>query len=210
VVRSAFTRAILSAALMSAAVPTSAQLIDRVLVVVATEPITLSDVTAALRLGLVTVAAGEDREDAAVNALIDRQLELTEVNRYVPPEPQASDIDQALANIRARFESAAAFERALGETGLTVERLRSIVRDDLRIQSYIRQRFGASYEPPDEEVLRYYRAHEKDFTSNGVLSPYDAVRQEARRRLIAERNETLVRNWVADLRRRADVTLLPK
>jgi hypothetical protein len=208
--RAALTTTMVAALWSGAAAPAFTQLIDRVLVVVATEPITLSDVTAALRLGLVTVPAGEDRQEAALNALIDRQLELTEVNRYVPPEPPAAEIDRALASTRARFESAAAFERALVETGLTAERLRSIVRDDLRIQSYIRQRFGTSYEPPEEDVIRYYRAHEKDFTSNGVLSPYADVRQEARRRLIAERKDTLVRNWVADLRRRADVTLLPK
>ena len=84
------------------------------------------------------------------------------------------------------------------------------MRDDLRIESYLRQRFGASYQPGEEEVARYYRAHESDFIRNGVLRPYDEVRDEARKRLVDDRTASLVSDWVAGLRRRADVTILPK
>lgn len=188
-----------------------AQLIDRVLAVVAGAPITLSDVTAAIRFGLVPPsAAGASAEDAALNALVDRQLQLIEVNRYLPPEPSASQIDAQMLQVRARFDSAAAFDRALVETGISVEQLRGTVRNTLRIQSYIQQRFGGNYEPAEDDLARYYRAHEADFTSNGVLTPYDRVRQEVRRRLVAERTDALVRSWIADLRRRSDVTILPK
>jgi hypothetical protein len=188
-----------------------AQVIDRVLAVVGATPITLSDVTAALRFGLVPSAptAGSS-EDAPLNSLIDRQLQLIEVNRYVPPEPSANQIDAQLAQIRARFDSPAAFDRALIETGITLDQLRANVRDTIRIQSYIQQRFGGNYEPPEDELARYYRAHEPDFTSNGVLAPYDRVHQEVRRRFVAERTDTLVRGWIADLRRRSDVTIVPK
>jgi hypothetical protein len=159
---------------------------------------------------LVPLADGEDRQDAAVNALIDRILVLVEVNRYLPPEPTAAEIDQRLADLRGRFDSPAAFDRALLETGVSAEQLHATVRDNLRIESYLRQRFGAGYEPPDEEVLRYYRSHESEFTRDGVLQPFSDVRLEARRRLLAQRRDTLVRSWVADLRRRANVMLLPK
>jgi hypothetical protein len=188
-----------------------AQVIDRILATVAAAPITLSDVTAAIRFGLVPSAPNAGPPDeAALNVLIDRQLQLIEVNRYVPPEPSASDIDAQLAQIRARFDSPVAFDRALVETGLTLDQLRGTVRDTLRIQSYVQQRFGASYEPPEDELARYYRAHAADFTSNGVLAPFDRVRQDVRRRLVTERTDTLVRNWIADLRRRSDVTILPR
>jgi hypothetical protein len=190
---------------------TRAQLIDRVLAVVAGTPITLSDVTATIRFGLVPSSpTGGQPEDAALNALVDRQLQLIEVNRYLPPEPSANQIDADLAQLRARFDSPTAFDRALVETGLSIEQLRGHVRNTLRIQSYIQQRFGGNYEPAEDDLARYYRAHEADFTSNGVVTPYDRVRGEVRRRLVAERTETLVRSWIADLRRRSDVTILPK
>jgi hypothetical protein len=201
----------LAAMLVALCAAVHAQLIDRVLAVVAAAPITLSDVTAAVRFGLVPSAStGGSSEDAALNALIDRQLQLIEVNRYLPPEPSAAQIDGQLAQIRGRFDSPAAFDRALVETGLSPEQLRGNVRDTIRIQSYIQQRFGGNYEPAEDELARYYRAHEADFTSNGVLTPFDRVRQDVRRRLVAERTDTLVRGWIADLRRRSDVTVLPK
>jgi len=45
---------------------------------------------------------------------------------------------------------------------------------------------------------------------DGVLRPYEEVRDEARKRLIEDRSAALVREWIAGLRRRADVTILPK
>ena len=109
---------------------------------------------------------------AALNALIERQLQLIEVNRYVPPEPSEADIDARLARCGRASTSQAAFESALKEMGVTPAQLRARVRDDLRIESYLRQRFGASYQPGEDEVARYYRAHESDFVRNGVLRPY--------------------------------------
>ena len=206
--RQSLTLAAMIAALCAA---THAQVIDRVLAVVAATPITLSDVTAAIRFGLVPTAANAGAsEDAALNSLVDRQLQLIEVNRYVPPEPSANQIDAQLTQVRGHFDSPAAFDRALVETGLSLDQLRANVRDTLRIQSYVQQRFGGNYEPAQDELGRYYRAHEADFTSNGVLAPFDGVRQDVRRRLVAERTDTLVRSWIADLRRRSDVTILPK
>jgi hypothetical protein len=196
---------------MLAAERPRAQIIDRVLAVVAGEPITLSDVTAAMRLGLVPETAGSaDGVRAALDALIERQLQLIEVNRYVPPEPSTAEVDAQLARIRARFESQAAFENALKDLGVTPAQLRARSRDNLRIESYLRQRFGGSYQPGEQEVARYYQSHEAAFTRNGVLQPYSEVREDARKRLIDERTASLVSQWVAGLRRRADVTILPK
>jgi len=199
------------ALLFVSTVATGAQIIDRVLAVVGGEPITLSDVTAAERFGFVPAAdAGGDRVQSGMNALIERQLQLIEVNRYVPPEPRDSDITARVEAVRGRFASADAFETALKETGVSLAQLRGRVRDDLRIESYLQQRFGSSYQPSEDEVVRYYRTHEPDFSRNGLLLPYAEVRGDVRQRLAADRMAALVRDWVAGLRRRADVTILPK
>ncbi len=203
--------AALSLFLTPAAGKPGAQIIDRVLAVVVGEPITLSDVTAAIRLGFVAeAAASADREQTALNALIVRQLQLIEVNRYLPPEPSDVEIDARLAQVRARFDSQAALENAMKDTGVTPGLLRARVRDDLRIETYLNQRFGASYQPGEEEVVSYYRSHESEFIKNGVLRPYEEVRDEARRRLVDDRAASLVRDWIAGLRRRTEVTILPK
>ena len=202
---------VLSLALLITCAALRAQVIDRVLAVVVAEPITLSDVTAAMRFGFVPdVPGGQDRVRAALDALIERRLQLIEVNRYLPPEPPAAEVDARLAPIRARFESQAAFEKAMTETGVTLDQLRSRARDDLRIESYVRQRFGGSYQPGEDEIARYYASHESEFMRNGSLRPYEDVRDEARKRLLDERTAALVREWVAGLRRRTDITVLPR
>ncbi len=213
--RATLRRAIIGAGLLiviaTAGARPAAQIIDRVLAVVVGEPITLSDVTAALRLGLVPAVAGTaDRDQAALNTLIERQLQLIEVNRYVPPEPSDADIDARLAQVRARFDSQAALESAMKDTGVTPTLLRARLRDDERIETYLHQRFGGSYQPGEDEIALYYRSHESEFIRNGVLRPYADVHDEARTRLVDNRTASLVREWVAGLRRRADVTVLPK
>jgi hypothetical protein len=201
----------LAAWLLGASGMSGAQIIDRVLAVVGGAPITLSDVTAAIRFGFVReAAAGEEPLTAALNAIIERQLQLVEVNRYAPAEPSDARIEAGLAEIRARFARENAFDGAMKETGVTPDQLRAHVRDSLRIETYLQQRFGGSYQPGDEEVARYYRSHESAFVRGGVLRPYEEVRDEARQRLVEERSAALVREWIAGLRRRADVTILPK
>lgn len=188
-----------------------AQIIDRVLAVVDGSPITLSDVNAAVTFGFVSAPPRQnDGDRAALEAVIDRRLQLLEVNRYVPPEPTAAAIEASLAETRKRFAGEDAFQAALRDTGMSLVDLRAAVRDSLRIASYLAQRFRAGYQPGEDELVAYYRAHQTEFARDGVVRPFADAREEARRRLIESRTEGLIRDWVAALRRRGDVTLLPK
>jgi len=123
-----------------------AEIIDRVLAVVAGQVITLSDVTAARELGLQPAAGAADPVRAVLTRLIDRELELAEVDRYAPPEPSAEAVDRAVDVIRGRFPSVQAFEEALARSGLDDRHLRETLRQDLRIRAYEDQRFAAAGE----------------------------------------------------------------
>lgn len=119
------------------------EIIDRVLAVAAGDLILLSDVRAALALGTVPSDGAPDRVRAALSRLIDRALVLDEVNRYAPPEPGANQVDRALADVRARFDSTQAFDLALVQAGLDLGQVLEALRQDLRIRAYIDQRFTA-------------------------------------------------------------------
>jgi hypothetical protein len=167
--------AVLLVAVLAIAGVARAETIDRVLAVAGGQMIMLSDVTAALDLGLVPDRGAADRGTdpstdriaAALAQLIDRALELVEVNRYAPPEPADDAIGRELAAVRARFPSPQALESALARSGITDAHLREIVRENLRIRAYIGQRFAGA-------------------------------ESEARRL-------TLVDEWVAGLRKRSDI-----
>ena len=136
------------------------------LAVVAGQIITLSDVTAARDLGLQMPGSATDPVRAVLSKLVDRELVLSEVDRYAPPEPPGEAIDREIDAIRARFPSADAFAETLARSGLDDRHLREIVRQDLRIRGYELQRFASA----------------------------DPVRRQ-----------TLIDEWVAGLRRRADI-----
>lgn len=126
----------------SAAAP---EVIDRIMAVVAGQPVTLSDVNAALLFQLTPAPAGtRDPLAFALDRLIDRHLMLSEVDRFQPPEPAPVEINLRIQEIEQRMGAPAAFDRALAVTGTTREELRRHIRDDLRIATYLNQRFGAN------------------------------------------------------------------
>src|SRR6266850_6019663 len=133
----------------------AAEIIDRVLAVVSGAVIMQSDVLAAFELGVVDPGATDDPMAAVLSQLIDRQLILAEVDRYAPPEPSADAIERAAQQVRARFATARAYESALARSGMGEARLRRMLRDELRIRTYLDERFTVP-PPSDDELGRYY------------------------------------------------------
>jgi len=188
----------------AARVPVQAEVIDRVLAVAAGSIITLTDVTAALELGFQSPGTSADPVGAVLAGLIDRQLILAEVDRYAPPEPTADAVDREVDAVRARFPNAERFEAALARSGRDAARLRETAREDLRIRAYEAQRFTVAA-PTDDDLSAYYRAHQDAFTRDGRVLPFDTVRATVAERVTSERSAALVGEWVAGLRRRADI-----
>lgn len=200
------TAVVLTLALASGA-GVSAEIIDRILAVVDGAIIMQSDVVVAERLGLVPAASAADAEAAALDRLVERQLILSEVDRYAPPDPPEAEVDRHVAEIRSR--AGESFDAILRLGGISLEQLRRTVRDDMRIEAYLQQRFGAIL-PTDEEVLQYYRDHTASFSQNGSVRPFEEVRDAARVELIADRRAATIRDWLSGLRRRANINVLPR
>ena len=119
--------------------------IDRIMAVVSGQPITLSDVTAARQFGLVQVPPGTaDPIAYTLERLVERTLIVAEVERFQPPEPDPSEITIRIDERERQAGSTAAFEKALAVVGMTRDQLRRHIRDDLRITTYLNQRFGAT------------------------------------------------------------------
>jgi hypothetical protein len=121
-----------------------AETIDRVLALVGGQLITLSDVTAAIDLGLQSPGAAPDPVRAVLSRLIDRELILAEVDRYAPAEPTTEAVDREVERVRQRFASPAAFDAALTRSGIDEKHLRETLRQDLRTRAYLDQRFSTA------------------------------------------------------------------
>jgi hypothetical protein len=131
----------------------SADVIDRIMAVVAQQPITLSDVAAAAQFQLVDVPAGtKDPTGYILDRLVDRSLMLAEVDRFQPPEPDPVEITVRIDRMQARAGSPDAFEKSLSVTGTTRDQLRRFVRDSLRMDTYLNQRFGSLIDPVERQA----------------------------------------------------------
>lgn len=188
--------------------PAAAQMLDRVLAVVDGQILTLSDVRAALKFGIVPADAAEDPIQPALRRLIDRRLMLAEIERYAPPEPLPNAVDAAIAAVQARFKDPSEFEAALSQSGMSLEELRRHRRDSLRIEAYLQQRFFSVPEPSDDELARYYKEHASEFTTNGVLRPLNDVRSQVVARVAEAKREVVAAEWLQGLRRRSAVVIL--
>jgi len=129
--------------LVAFAVAASAQtVLDKVLSNVNGEVITQLDVRQArmLKLRLVTAPAEADAE--VLRGLENRRLVLAEVNRVTLPAPSAGDLAARRRDWEASVGAGGNLPQLLDRAGLSENGLQSWLRDDVRIQLYLAQRFG--------------------------------------------------------------------
>jgi hypothetical protein len=192
--------------LYSGASVTAQQLLDRVLARVGTNAVTMTDIRAAIELGLVETKPGEDRQAVALQRTIERRLVLDEVARFAPPEPAADAVREEVASMKA--QAGAGFDALVLATGLDEARLRQLARETLRIRAYVAQRFGTTAQVTVEEARKYYEEHPEEFTRDGVRMPFEQAEADARQRASAERLRVTIDQWVQDLARRAEVVIV--
>lgn len=180
------------------------ELIERTLALVGGQPITLSDSRAAIAFGFIEM----DRPEAVVTRLVDRELVLREVQRYAPAAPAESAVEARLDEIRARLGGPAKLEALLDQHGFTDVRVRAWIRDDLRIQSYLAQRFASASTPTESDISTAYARTRAEFEKSGTT--FEQAVPIIRERLIGSRRTELIADWISDLRRRTDVVILQR
>jgi hypothetical protein len=196
---------------VSAGTAAQTQVLDRIVATVGQQVITLSDVRAAVGLGLLPESSSESPSlpiGVVVEKLVDRELMRAEIDRFGVVAPTPELLTSRIEAIRKRFPSQQAFDAALEAHGLSDARFRAWVADDWRIEQYIQQRFDAASQPTDEDVLQYFQSREREFAKNGRPPRFDEIRDEVRRRLLSQRRQVLVDDWIAGLKRRTEIVMM--
>lgn len=119
-------------------------LLDRTVARVGDQVVLLSDLRIARALGLVEAGPGDG---VAARAVMDRVLMLQEVGRYQPAEPTATDVSRELEALKAKAGTAQALSTLMRETGLTELRLTALAKENLRLRTYLLQRFSGAPTP---------------------------------------------------------------
>jgi len=114
------------------------QELDRVLVRFGNDMVTQLDVRQARMLKLFAGVA--DSDQAYVDALVNRRLMLADLRRASVAEPAPDAVEAKYRDWQARVGPGAT--DLLEQAGMTDAELRGWLRDDLRLQTYLSERFG--------------------------------------------------------------------
>tara|TARA_B100000929_G_scaffold272493_2_gene244079 strand:+ start:1855 stop:2430 length:576 start_codon:yes stop_codon:yes gene_type:complete len=180
-------------------------IIDRVVAVVGSDVIMLSDVRTVTTFGLIPDARNEAD---VLTRLIDRALILAEVNRFIVPEPGVGVIEAKFDDLRSSFPTPEAFLHALAEVGMTETGLARVLLKGWRVENYLEQRFGSMVQPTETELAQYYRGQINHYSVSGERQPFDQIRDQVRRDLQEERQGVLIADWITRLSLRVKVTRL--
>ena len=167
------------------------ELLDPAAGVVGDRKITTDEVTAALDLFTGTAEferlteqgdPGEVRrqyEQGILSQLIRREILRTEAQeRGISVNEQ--DVDDGIADIKSDFPSESEFEQAVNDQGLTLERLREIVRDS-KLEARLREEVTADVEPDESDIRASYEERIAEFTERRVAHILVDGQQQARR-----------------------------
>ena len=134
--------------------------------------------------------AGADAVRDTLDALIARQLELAEANRYQPPEPPPPTRGAARRDPRAAPARPQALSATLAQSGLSEEQLRSRLRDDLRIEAFPRAALRLG--PPALRLrsCRRITGPPGRLHDRGGVRPFSDVREAIRTQVSATQRAT--------------------
>ena len=182
------------------------QLLDEVVAVVEARSITLSEVAAETRVRLVEAEGPAvanlplDRRilAASLRKTIEERVVLSEMQRLKLFDLEPGEVEALLARLRARFPSRADYDAFLRGIELTEDEIGAILARELRVARYLDNRLKLAAQLRDSELEEAVRGRKVS----------EAERSQIRAQLAQEKYQRLLRELLADLRRRATVRVL--
>ena len=135
---------------------------------------------------------------ASLRRTIEERIVLSELQRLKLFDLEPAEIDGLLAHLRARFASRADYDAFARSIELTDEEIGAILARELRVARYLDNRLKLAAEVRDSEFA--------EATKRKTLS--EAERKRLREQLAQDKYQRLLRELLADLRRRASGRVL--
>jgi hypothetical protein len=197
------------------------QLVDRIAAIVNGEVITLAQVNRALRLEEAGLAHGAERcatspatraDPAArmLQCMVDSLLMFQHVRRFPQFDVLADEIENQFQRIAGDYESRRAFQEELRSLQLTEGEVRYDLERDALIGKYIDLRYREVIDISEAAQRRYFEeVLIPEMERLGEPAPaFESVDDEFIEGILAEAEvNRRTDEWIADLRRRASITL---
>ena len=186
-------------------------IIDRIAIVVGTQPIKDSDIRQEVRvtdfLNGDPLDLSQKARKTAANRLIDQALirHEVEVARYVQATPQ--EVNELLAQIRKQRGN---LPSALQRYGITEDQLRRHLAWQITVLHFIEQRFKPGILVTDEDVQQYFEQHKPEFqkTSGQPVTLDQKLRDTIDAQITGERVNQAFYDWLEETRKAANIKYL--
>ena len=184
--------------------------IDRIAAVIERQVITVSEISQLVELRFFPRTANQSEDDyrhAVLESLIAQALRYRDVERFGAADIPKDSIETRLREIVARFPTPADFDAALKRSELTIDEFRALIKRQLQVEAYIQERFAPLIFVSSDEIEAEYRGRwSQQRRQRGLpIPPLAGVTDEIRTLLRADRLQTEVEKWTAQLRAHANV-----
>jgi parvulin-like peptidyl-prolyl isomerase len=155
-------------------------------------------------------AAAARFEERVLQCMIDDLVQFQYVRRFPQFDAAPDQVDNAFRDYVDAFESREAFEAALREQQKTAAEVRYDLERQALISNYINLRYRSVAEVGDVEVRRYYEeVLRPEMDQRGAPTPaLEEIDDELIEPMLFEMEvNRRVDEWIADLRRRADIVV---
>lgn len=188
-------------------------LLDRIAAVVGDDVVPESDVERYVKVGMLPRLEDEDQAAYRARCLDQVVVDLLRqraLRRTAGFEPDARDVEARLREVEARIERERGmpFEAVLERAGVSRAEAREWVREDLEVQTFVRERLLPAVKVTDAEVEAYYEgAFRAEAASAGLaqLPPLREVNDELKVVLRSRKLNAEIDRWTDDLRSRTRV-----
>ena len=147
------------------AAPAPAVVVDRIVATVDGDPVTAFELKEFMAAQVRPTAEGMPSRDEVIDALVTQRLIVKEFEA-LGLKVVEEDVDRYVDTIRERNKlTKEQLEQALQQQGVTMDRYREQVRDELRRAQLINREIRGKVNVTPEEVERYYQAHLEDYST---------------------------------------------
>jgi hypothetical protein len=189
----------------------SGEIVDRISVIIDGHIIKHSDIIKDIRLtdllnhDTPTFSTGEQKK--ALARLLDQALIRKELQAGLYSNPEPSEVDALLQQLRQSFGSEAAYRSALKSYLVSEEDLRRHLNWQLTVLRFINIRFASGAQIPDAELLTYYQQHLRDFRRAGKPKlDLESLRPDIEQAIAGERVNQQFFAWLDESEKKTPVT----
>lgn len=188
--------------------------IDKIVAVIEQQPILLSDLEIEARVALIqqggTAAAdvellGHEVLARTLDHVINQRLVQREADRLQVLRLEDEARRQAYEDFVRRLGGEMSFQAFLARHEIGAPQIVSILERELRVTQFLANKVGLSARIAEADVREYFDAHPEHFQG----SEFSAVKSAITAMLTRERVIALTRQFLDDLRARAELRILP-